>query len=95
MKVNEISSLENNGFSSTNKYFARFIWVYKIIVEKIHAWKYTNFVFFYENVNNYLVQQRNGNISIQIFENLNYLNKNIVSAYFTREKAEKIGKNKM
>ena len=57
--------------------------------------EYTNFVFFYENVNNYLVQQRNGNISIQIFENLNYLNKNIVSAYFTREKAEKIAKNKM
>jgi hypothetical protein len=94
MKVNEISSVENNGFSST-KYFARFIWVYKIIVEKIHAWKYTNFVFFYENVNNYLVQLRNGNISIQIFENLSYLNKNIVSAYFTPEKAEKIGKNKM
>ena len=33
--------------------------------------------------------------SIQIFEKLNYLNKNIVSAYFTREKAEKIGKNEM
>ena len=38
------------------------------------------------------VQKRNGNISIQIFENLNYLNKNIVSAYFTREKAEKIAR---
>ena len=51
---------------------------------------------FYENVNNYLVyKQRNGNTSIQIFENLNYLNKNIVSAYFTWEKAEKIGKNEM
>ena len=40
-------------------------------------------------------KQRNGNTSIQIFENLKYLNKNIVSAYFTREKAEKIGKNEM
>ena len=40
-------------------------------------------------------KQRNGNTSIQIFENLNYLNKNIVSAYFTWEKAEKIGKNEM
>jgi hypothetical protein len=29
------------------------------------------------------------------FENFNYLNKNIVSAYFTREKAEKVGKNEM
>ena len=28
----------------------------------------------------------------QVFENLNHLNKNIVSVYFAREKAEKIGK---
>jgi hypothetical protein len=40
-------------------------------------------------------KQRNGNTSIQIFENLNYRNKNIVSAYFPREKAEKICKNEM
>ena len=40
-------------------------------------------------------KQRNGNTSIQIFENVNYLKKYIVSAYFTREKDEKIGKNEM
>jgi hypothetical protein len=40
-------------------------------------------------------KQRNGNTSIQISENLYYLNKNIVSVDFTREKAEKIGKNEM
>ena len=28
----------------------------------------------------------------QIFESLNYINKNVISGYFAREKAEKIGK---
>ena len=45
---------------------------------------------FYENVNNCLEK-----FQYNFFEKLNYLNKNIVSAYFTREKAEKIGKNEM
>jgi hypothetical protein len=40
-------------------------------------------------------KQRNGNTSIHIFENVNYLKKSIVSVYFTREKDEKIGKNEM
>jgi hypothetical protein len=56
---------------------------------------YTNFVIFMKMLIITWSKQRNGNTSIQIFENLNYLNKNIVSAYFTREKAEKIGKNEM
>ena len=55
----------------------------------------TNFVFFTKMLIIIWSKQRNGNISIQIFENLYYLNKNIVSVYFTREKAEKIGKNEM
>jgi hypothetical protein len=59
------------------------------------SWKYTNFVIFMKMLIITWSKQRNGNTSILIFENLNYLNKNIVSAYFTREKAEKIGKNEM
>ena len=55
----------------------------------------TNFVFFTKMLIIIWSKQRNGNTSIQIFENLYYLNKNIVSVYFTREKAEKIGKNEM
>jgi hypothetical protein len=58
---------------------------------EIHA----NFVFFTKMLIIIWSRQRNGNISKQIFENLNYVNKNIVSVYFTREKAEKIGKNEM
>ena len=55
----------------------------------------TNFVFFTKMLIIIWSKQRNGNNSIQIFENLYYLNKNVVSVYFTREKAEKIGKNEM
>ena len=55
----------------------------------------TNFVFFTKMLIIIWSKQINGNNSIQIFENLYYLNKNIVSVYFTREKAEKIGKNEM
>ena len=58
------------------------------LVEKAHAWKQTLLIIIWS-------KQRNGNNSIQIFENLYYLNKNVVSVYFTREKAEKIGKNEM
>jgi hypothetical protein len=63
----------------------------KLIVEKIHAytWKYTNFVFLTKML---IIIWKYFNTN---FENLNYLNKNIVSAYFTLEKAEKIGKNEM
>jgi hypothetical protein len=55
----------------------------------------TNFVFFTKMLIIIWSKQRNGNNSIQIFENLYYLNKNIVSVCFTREKAEKIGKSEM
>ena len=55
----------------------------------------TNFVFFTKMLIIIWSKQRNGNNSIQIFENLYYLNKNIVSVYFTQEKSEKIGKNEM
>ena len=65
------------------------------LVEKAHACMETNFVFFTKMLIIIWSKQRNGNNSIQIFENLYYLNKNIVSVYFTREKAEKIGKNEM
>jgi hypothetical protein len=58
---------------------------------EIHA----NFVFFTKMLIIIWSRQRNGNISKQIFENLNYVNKNIVSVYFTREKAKKIGKNEI
>jgi hypothetical protein len=60
----------------------------------MHAWKYTNFVLCTKMIwSKPYLKQKNGNTSIQICEN--YLNKNIVSVYFTREKAEKIGKNEM
>jgi hypothetical protein len=60
MKVNEISSLENktlwyNDFLSTNKYFARFIWVYKLFSWKNTCMEIHKLCIFYENVNNYLV----------------------------------------
>jgi hypothetical protein len=50
---------------------------------------------FYENFKNCLGLAAKWKYLKQIFENLNYLNKNIVSVYFTRAKAEKIDKNEM